>query len=82
MRRYEKKQGKESPWYHFIKELDTLRARGQQEVESPLLWEEEELQRLLKGSPFLAEVLARKEGIKKEWEASDDVWFLAGSLFK
>ncbi|KAL9264662.1 hypothetical protein AKJ16_DCAP23311 [Drosera capensis] len=35
---YEKKQGKKSFWYPYIKELDHQRGRGQLAVESPLLW--------------------------------------------
>lgn len=27
---YEKKEGRKSRWYHYIKELDKQRARGQQ----------------------------------------------------
>lgn len=47
---YEKKQGKKSFWYPYIKELDRQRARGQLAVESPLLWSEAELN-YLTGSP-------------------------------
>lgn len=47
---YEKKQGKKSFWYPFIKELDRQRGRGQLAVESPLLWSEAELA-YLDGSP-------------------------------
>lgn len=47
---YEKKQGKKSFWYPFIKELDRQRGRGQLAVESPLLWSESELA-YLDGSP-------------------------------
>jgi hypothetical protein len=41
---------KESEWYNFIKELDRQRARGVQAVESPLLWDDAELESLLKGA--------------------------------
>ncbi|CAM8908379.1 unnamed protein product [Rhodiola kirilowii] len=34
---YEKKQGKKSFWYPYIRELDRQRGRGQLAVESPLL---------------------------------------------
>lgn len=78
---YEKKIKKESEWYHFIKELDRQRARGVQAVESPLLWSEEELTELLQGSPVVAAVTQRLEGMRKEYEALDGVWFMAGSLF-
>eukprot|EP01024_Parvocaulis_polyphysoides_P026998 TRINITY_DN24549_c0_g2_i4.p1 TRINITY_DN24549_c0_g2~~TRINITY_DN24549_c0_g2_i4.p1 ORF type:complete len:472 (-),score=56.62 TRINITY_DN24549_c0_g2_i4:330-1745(-) len=79
---YEKKRGKESMWYPFIKCLDKQRARGPQAVESPLLWEPEEVQRLLKGSPILDALKARRSGIEKEYENLDTVWFMAGSLFR
>ncbi|XP_068665250.1 uncharacterized protein [Aristolochia californica] len=78
---YEKKQGKQSFWYPFIKELDHLRGRGQLAVESPLLWSENELA-YLTGSPTKAEVLERDEGIKREYNELDTVWFMAGSLFQ
>ena len=48
---YEKKQGKDSYWYPYIKELDRHRGRGQLAVESPLLWTESELD-YLTGSPL------------------------------
>lgn len=47
---YEKKQGKKSFWYPYIRELDRQRGRGQLAVESPLLWSESELA-YLTGSP-------------------------------
>lgn len=47
---YEKKQGKKSVWYPFIRELDRQRGRGQLAVESPLLWSDQELA-YLTGSP-------------------------------
>lgn len=47
---YEKKQGKKSFWYPYIRELDRQRGRGQMAVESPLLWSESELA-YLTGSP-------------------------------
>ncbi|KAG9446661.1 hypothetical protein H6P81_012789 [Aristolochia fimbriata] len=78
---YEKKQGKQSFWYHFIRELDRQRGRGQLAVESPLLWSESELA-YLSGSPTKAEVLGRDEGIKREYNELDTVWFMAGSLFQ
>ncbi|XP_009626255.1 uncharacterized protein [Nicotiana tomentosiformis] len=78
---YEKKQGKKSFWYPYIKELDRQRARGQLAVESPLLWSDAELD-YLTGSPTKAEVLERAEGIKREYNELDTVWFMAGSLFQ
>ncbi|XP_051120511.1 uncharacterized protein LOC127244158 [Andrographis paniculata] len=78
---YEKKQGKKSLWYPYIRELDRQRGRGQLAVESPLLWSEEELD-YLTGSPTKAEVLERAEGIKREYSELDTVWFMAGSLFQ
>ena len=47
---YEKKQGKESYWYPYIRELDRQRGRGQLAVESPLLWSREELNEYFQGS--------------------------------
>lgn len=49
---YEKKQGKESYWYPYIRELDRQRGRGQLAVESPLLWSREELNEYFAGSPM------------------------------
>ncbi|CAH8271053.1 unnamed protein product [Arabidopsis lyrata] len=78
---YEKKQGKKSVWYPYIRELDRQRGRGQLDAESPLLWSEAELD-YLTGSPTKAEVLERAEGIKREYNELDTVWFMAGSLFQ
>lgn len=78
---YEKKQGKESFWYPYIRELDRQRGRGQLAVESPLLWSEAELS-YLTGSPVKAEVLERAEGIRREYNELDTIWFMAGSLFQ
>lgn len=78
---YEKKQGKKSFWYPYIRELDRQRARGQLSVESPLLWSDAELD-YLTGSPTKADVLERAEGIKREYNELDTVWFMAGSLFQ
>ncbi|KAI3725949.1 hypothetical protein L1987_65745 [Smallanthus sonchifolius] len=78
---YEKKQGKESVWYPYIRELDRQRGRGQLAVESPLLWSESELD-YLTGSPVKDEVLERAEGIRREYSELDTVWFMAGSLFQ
>ncbi|KAI6680726.1 hypothetical protein NL676_034607 [Syzygium grande] len=78
---YEKKQGKKSFWYPYIRELDRQRGRGQMAVESPLLWAESELD-YLTGSPTKAEVLERAEGIRREYHELDTVWFMAGSLFQ
>jgi hypothetical protein len=49
---YEKKQGKESYWYPYIRELDRQRGRGQLAVESPLLWSQEEVDEYFAGSPM------------------------------
>ncbi|KAG2714790.1 hypothetical protein I3760_03G045000 [Carya illinoinensis] len=78
---YEKKQGKKSFWFPYIRELDRQRGRGQLAVESPLLWSEAELA-YLTGSPTRDEVLERAEGIKREYNELDTVWFMAGSLFQ
>ncbi|XP_002986460.2 ribulose-1,5 bisphosphate carboxylase/oxygenase large subunit N-methyltransferase, chloroplastic [Selaginella moellendorffii] len=79
---YEKKRGKESFWYPFIRELDRQRGRGQVAVESPLLWTSEELDEYFTGSRMKEVVLERLEGIKREYQELDTVWFMAGSLFK
>ncbi|KAG2384282.1 Protein SET DOMAIN GROUP 40 [Vigna angularis] len=78
---YEKKQGKKSFWYPYIRELDRQRGRGQLSVESPLLWSKSELDYLL-GSPVKDEVIERVEAIRKEYNELDTVWFMAGSLFQ
>ncbi|CAL1358337.1 unnamed protein product [Linum trigynum] len=78
---YEKKQGKKSFWYPYIRELDRQRGRGQLAVESPLLWSEAELA-YLTGSPTQAEIIERADGIKREYDELDTVWFMAGSLFQ
>ncbi|KAE9448958.1 hypothetical protein C3L33_19145, partial [Rhododendron williamsianum] len=78
---YEKKQGKTSFWYPYIRELDRQRGRGQLAVESPLLWTETDLA-YLTGSPTKHEVMERAEGIKREYNELDTVWFMAGSLFQ
>ncbi|EMS66280.1 hypothetical protein TRIUR3_22445 [Triticum urartu] len=78
---YEKKQGRDSLWYPYIKELDRQRGRGQLAVESPLLWIESELD-YLNGSPMRDEVVVRDEGIRREYNELDTLWFMAGSLFK
>ncbi|KAJ9135445.1 hypothetical protein P3X46_032627 [Hevea brasiliensis] len=70
---YEKKQGKRSFWYPYIRQLDRQRGRGQLAVESPLLWSEDELA-YLTGSPAKAEVLARAAGIRREYDELDTVW--------
>ncbi|KAL4418758.1 hypothetical protein ABPG77_005769, partial [Micractinium sp. CCAP 211/92] len=53
---YEKKRGKESCWYAFIKELDRMQGRGSQGAKSPLLWDEGQAAELLAGSPVVAEI--------------------------
>lgn len=50
-------------------------------MESPLLWSDAELDALLAGSPVVAAVRQRVEGLRREYEALDGVWFTAGSLF-
>ncbi|KAH8965032.1 hypothetical protein BDL97_04G097000 [Sphagnum fallax] len=79
---YEKKQGKESYWYPYIRELDRQRGRGQLAVESPLLWSQEEVDEYFAGSPMREVISERLEGIKREYGELDTVWFMAGSLFK
>ncbi|CAL5228874.1 g12088 [Coccomyxa viridis] len=79
---YEKKNGKQSVWYEFIKELDRVQGRGLQGAKSPLLWEDEQVQEYLAGSPLIGEIKERLKGIEREYDELDTVWYLAGSLFK
>lgn len=78
---YEKKRGTDSFWYPLIKELDRQGGRGSQGAKSPLLWEPGQAEALLAGSPVLAQINQRLEGIAREYEELDTVWYLAGSLF-
>ncbi|CAI5533684.1 unnamed protein product [Closterium sp. Naga37s-1] len=115
--RVEEKQTDQSFWRPFINELDRQRGRGQTAVETPQLWDPQEVAELFQGSPKKAEVEARLhcrasrgsggggaaaghqegargagpgtvevearlQGIKREYEELDTVWFLAASLFK
>ncbi|CAI5498349.1 unnamed protein product [Closterium sp. Naga37s-1] len=79
---FEKKQADQSFWGPFINELDRQRGRGQTAVATPLLWDPKEVAELFQGSPMKAEVEARLQGIRREYEELDTVWFLAASLFK
>jgi len=79
---YEKKNGEESFWYPYIKELDRERGRGQSGVQSLLLWDKSEVESLLQGSPVLKQLAERRRSIEKEYEELDTVWFMARSLFK
>ena len=45
--------------YPFIKALDQQRGRGQQGAKSPLLWDSGQAERLLAGSPVVADIDAR-----------------------
>ncbi|CAG9460769.1 unnamed protein product [Pedinophyceae sp. YPF-701] len=78
---YEKKKREDSDLYDYIRELDRMGARSQQQVESPLLWDDEEVELLLQGSPLVQEVRARLEAMKKEYEELDTIWYMAPSLF-
>lgn len=79
---YEKKRGAESALYPFIKELDRQAGRGPLGCTSPLLWPEEEVDELLAGSPVIDEIKQRLQGIQKEYDELDTVWFMGSSLFK
>jgi len=79
---YEKKRGKDSSLYPFIKELDRQAGRGPQGARSPLLWDEAEVQELLAGSPVISAINERLQGIEKEYNELDTVWFMGSSLFK
>eukprot|EP00891_Asterochloris_glomerata_P000308 jgi/Astpho2/308/fgenesh1_pg.00010_%23_65_t len=78
---YEKKRGKDSCWYHYIRELDRQRGRGQQGAKSPLLWDAGQVDSLLEGSPVVGMVKERLKGIEREYAELDTVWYMAGSLF-
>jgi len=78
---FEKKTGEGSFWQPYIKELDRQRARGTQAVESPLLWDDAQLEDLLTGSPLLGMVRQRLAGIEKEYQELDTVWYMSKSLF-
>jgi len=77
---YEKKRGEESQWYNYIKELDRIGARSQQQVVSPILWDREELELLLHGSPVIKEVRQRLQSMRKEYEELDVIWTLSQKL--
>jgi len=79
---YEKKRGKDSKWFPFIKELDRQAGRGPQGAKSPLLWGEGEVDELLAGSPVVGQIKERLRGIEKEYQELDTVWYMSGSLFK
>ena len=79
---YEKKRGQESTWFPFIKELDRQGGRGPQGAKSPLLWDEGQVETLLAGSPLVAQVKERLQGIKREYDELDTVWYMSGSLFR
>lgn len=79
---YEKKRGIESTIHPLIQELDRQAARGPQGARSPLLWPEEQIEELLAGSPVVDEIKSRLEGIRKEYEELDTVWFMTSSLFR
>lgn len=79
---YEKKRGKDSVWFPFIKELDRQAGRGPQGAKSPLLWEPGQVDDLLAGSPVVGQIKERLRGIQKEYEELDTVWYMSGSLFK
>jgi len=73
---YEKKQGKKSFWYPYIRELDHERGRDQLSVESPLLWSKSKLDYLLGspvkvsplgGAPKVHEELHGQQKWMKEW---------------
>ena len=78
---YEKKKKQDSFWYPLIKELDRQGGRGAQGAKSPLLWEPGQVETLLAGSPVLKQIQQRLEGIAREYEELDTVWYLSGSLF-
>ncbi len=78
---YEKKEGRKSFWFEYIKELDRQRGRGQMGAKSPLLWDEGQVETFLAGSPLCGAIAQRLQGIEREYNELDTVWFMAGSLF-
>ena len=77
---YEKMLKKSSFWSPLLKLIDEQRAKGPDEVESPLLWSDEELA-WLQGSPMLRIIEQRRAGVRAEYEELDTVWYMSGSLF-
>lgn len=67
--------------HRYIKELDRQRGRGQMGAKSPLLWDEGQVETFLAGSPLVQQVAQRIQGIEREYNELDTVWFMAGSLF-
>lgn len=78
---YEKRLREASQIAPFIRELDRQRARGQQAVPSPLLWSEDDIESLLKGSPVVGQIRERQEALRKEYDELDTVWYMASALF-
>ena len=78
---YEKKRGPEGFFFPLIKELDRIGGRGPQGAKSPLIWEEGQADTLLAGSPVVGQIKERLQGIRKEYEELDTVWYMSGSLF-
>lgn len=50
-------------------------------AKSPLLWDEGQVETFLAGSPLVQQVAQRVQGIEREYNELDTVWFMAGSLF-
>jgi len=79
---YEKKKGKKSFFYPYIKELDRQAGRGTQGAKTPLLWDEGQVEEYLAGSPVVGQIKERLSGIEKEYEELDTVFYMSKSMFK
>ncbi|KAJ9518692.1 hypothetical protein QJQ45_018734 [Haematococcus lacustris] len=64
----ERAKGSSSSWHAF---LSTLPSR----TWSPLLWDTEQLQTLLAGSPIQSEAIARKAALLQQWQTLQDTVF-------
>lgn len=79
---YEKKKGKKSFFYPYIKELDRQAGRGTQGAKTPLLWDEGQVEEYLAGSPVVGQIKERLAGIEKEYEELDTVFYMSKSMFR
>lgn len=63
----ERSKGDQSNWYSFLKTLP-------EHSMSPILWKDEELESLLKGSPVLEQARQRRKALKQEWNSLLEKW--------
>ncbi|GFH16603.1 uncharacterized protein HaLaN_13049 [Haematococcus lacustris] len=64
----ERAKGSSSSWHAFLSTLPTR-------TWSPLLWDTEQLQTLLAGSPIQSEAIARKAALLQQWQTLQDTVF-------